>query len=323
MTSRMRLVVARDALLERILDDTYPLWHDGLTREGYGRLNAAQMRTPWGGAHLHRVALVDDAGAPLSSAKRYRLQAQMDGRLVRICGIGAVFTPPGLRGRGHASALIEQLVDEERANGAVAALLFSAIGSEFYERLAFRSIAVDEVTLGVTRGPGAPAMLVRGGVDADLPAVASMHEARSGMARFALCRDTGFIQYSLARKRLRAGLARQGARQVEFHVAEEGAAAAAYVILSINEHGWTLDEAGDRDPAGARVGAMLQVLLAREPSVAPPAIRAWWPRAFPVPPQLSLSGRHDARDVLMVRALAEVVLPSDPSDVFYWRGDVF
>ena len=33
-----------------------------------------------------------------------------------------------------------------------------------------------------------------------------------------------------------------------------------------NANGWTLEEAGDRDPAGARLGAMLQVLVAREPA---------------------------------------------------------
>ena len=57
-----------------------------------------------------------------------------------------------------------------------------------------------------------------------------------------------------------------GLRQVEFFVAEEGGSAVAYVILSENANGWTLEEAGDRDPAGARLGAMLQVLVAREPS---------------------------------------------------------
>jgi hypothetical protein len=37
-------------------------------------------------------------------------------------------------------------------------------------------------------------------------------------------------------------------RQIEFFVAEEGASAVAYVVLNVNAHGWTLEEAGDRDP---------------------------------------------------------------------------
>jgi hypothetical protein len=112
-------------------------------------------------------------------------------------------------------------------------------------------------------------------------------------------------------------------RQVEFFVAEEGASAVAYVLLSVNRNGWTLEEAGDRDPAGARLGAMLQVLAAREPSQRAPLIRTWWPRSFVVPPQLRLSNRGDSRDLLMVRSLVEPSRPLTADDIFYWRSDYF
>jgi hypothetical protein len=110
---------------------------------------------------------------------------------------------------------------------------------------------------------------------------------------------------------------------VEFFVAEEGASAVAYVLLSVNRNGWTLEEAGDRDPAGARLGAMLQVLAAREPSQRAPLIRAWWPRSFTVPPQLRLSHRGDSRDVLMMHPLIQLARPLTAADVFYWRSDYF
>ena len=57
----LTVVPATGVVLERILDDTYPLWHDGLSREGYGKLWAAQLKTPWGATHLDRVALQDGA----------------------------------------------------------------------------------------------------------------------------------------------------------------------------------------------------------------------------------------------------------------------
>jgi hypothetical protein len=96
-----------------------------------------------------------------------------------------------------------------------------------------------------------------------------MHEARSSGVTFALRRDPALIEYALSKKRLLAGFGfggPRGARQTEFFVAEEGVSAVAYVVLTVNAGGWTLEEAGDRDPAGARLGAILQVLLAREPS---------------------------------------------------------
>ena len=150
-----------------------------------------------------------------------------------------------------------------------------------------------------------------------------MHKVRSSDVRFTLNRDRSMIHYALAKKRLLAGLGPLGLRQVEFVVAEEGATAVAYALLHENANGWTIEEAGDRDPVCARLGAMLQVLIAREPSAPLPLIRAWWPSAFPVPPQLTLTDRSAARDVFMVRPLADVAMPEKAEDVFYWHSDYF
>jgi len=320
----MTLVIADVALRERILDDTWVIWSEGLSRESYTRWNEAQLRTPWGRTHLHRVALLDPAGTLLASAKRYRYDVRLDGHHGWMCGIGAVFTPADRRGHGHASHLLEMLLARERSEGALMATLFSEIGTAFYERLGFTAIPLDEVTIDVTRKDGAPAMLVRAGEERDLPAVAALHDTRSANARFALRRDPALVHYALSKKRLLAGLGPSGLRQIEFFVAEEGASAVAYVVLHENANGWTLEEAGDRDPAGARLGAMLQALVAREPQHATPLIRAWWPRGFAVPPQLTLRDRIAARDVFMVRPLADdVAMPRTADDVFYWRSDFF
>jgi hypothetical protein len=171
-------------------------------------------------------------------------------------------------------------------------------------------------------------MLVRAGEERDLKAIAAMHDVRTADVRFALRRDPSLIYYALSKKRLLAGLGfgggPRGVRQTEFFVAEEGATAVAYVVLSVSAGGWTLEEAGDRDPAGARLGAILQVLLAREPSRAAPLIRTWWPSTFPAPPQVRLVNRVPARDIFMLRPIAPGVgIPQRPGEVFYWRSDYF
>jgi GNAT superfamily N-acetyltransferase len=319
----MDVVVAQGALLNEIIGLTFEIWHEGLTARAYSQWNAAQLRTPWGRTHLQRLALVDDNGRLLATAKRYRYRVRLDGRAGWMAGIGAVFTPPFQRGNGYASELIERLVERERRDGALLAGLFSEIDPAFYARLGFTAIPIDEVTVRVERREGAPAMLVRAGDERDLPAIEAMHQVRSSAVRFALDRDRSMIQYALAKKRLLAGLGPVGLRQVEFVVAEEGASAVAYGVLHENANGWTLEEAGDRDPSGARLGAMLQVLVAREPSAPTPLIRAWWPPAFPVPPQITLTGTSAACDVFMVRPLADVSMPEKGEDVFYWHSDHF
>jgi len=320
----MPLVVAEGPLLEQIFDYTYPVWNEGLTRSAYGQWNNAQLKTKWGSSHLQRFALLDTDGALLASAKRYRIDVRLDGHEGWMAGIGAVFTPESHRGRGNSTRLLEALIEQERAAGALLAGLFSEIGAGFYERLGFRTVPFDEVTVGVKRNDrGAPAMLVRSGEERDLRDITGMHAKRSAAARFAVRRDPSLVGYALARKRLLAGLGPRGLRQVEFFVAEEGATAVAYVVLSENANGWTLEEAGDRDPAGARLGGMLQVLLAREPAHRTPLIRAWWPRSMPVPPQLALTDRTAARDLFMVKPLADLPMPATADDVFYWRSDYF
>jgi len=323
----MRLVVAEGPILEEILDATYSIWSEGLTRDNYARWNGAQMRTAWGKDHLQRFALVDDRGRWVASAKRYLWPIRLDGVDGIMCGLGAVFTRHEERGRGHAGEIISQLIDGSRGEGATVAGLFSEIGEQLYRRLGFVTVPMDEVDVQVERKGGAPAMLVRSGEERDLPVLAALHATRAERVRFALRRDRRLIEYALSKKRLLAGLGfgpgPRGARQTEFFVAEEGASAVAYVVLTVSAGGWTLEEAGDRDPAGARLGAILQVLLAREPSRPAPLIRAWWPRLMPVPPQLRLANRIPARDIFMLRPIENVRIPEQAEDVFYWRSDYF
>ena len=54
-----RLLQADPVQLDAILDGTYPVWGEGLSRRAYGAWNRAQMATEWGRKHLHRMVLLD------------------------------------------------------------------------------------------------------------------------------------------------------------------------------------------------------------------------------------------------------------------------
>src|SRR5436190_23336934 len=101
----MQLSPADPAQLEAILDQTYPVWGEGLSRHAYGAWNRAQMASRWGRQHLRRLALTDEETL-VASAKRYDLEIRIGELTAPVVGIGAVFTPSALRGRGHARALI-------------------------------------------------------------------------------------------------------------------------------------------------------------------------------------------------------------------------
>jgi len=317
--------------LDQILDANYDIWNEGLSRTAYHRWWAAQLATPWaqagcaGTTRLRRTALVD-GGEVLASSKEYLFDATLDGRQVTVLGIGAVFTQPAHRGRGHAAALIRQLLARAAANGVDLALLFSEIGPSYYQRLGFSVLPASDLELRVIRpmDRGAPATLVRAGAEQDLAAIAAINGRLSAPHRFHLNRDRNLIAYAIAKKRLLAGLGRAGRRELQFFVAEEGGSAVAYVVMTADP-AWTIEECGDRDPSGARAGAMLQVLLAREPAAPPPRIRGWLPDGF-LPPQVSVVARAPSAEVMMVRPLtptADRALSLGSSDIFYWRADIF
>lgn len=319
----MQIVPARDRILEQILDETWRIWSDGLTREAYARYNAAQMKTPWGRRFLDRIALVDGERV-LSTAKRYALRARLDGTPLRMLGIGAVFTPPALRSRGSAAALIERLLDDARREGMDGALLFSEIGASYYEQFGFVGIPRDVCWLRVIDRPGAPAILVRAGEERDIPAVADLLRAVAARARFALEVDEDVVRYSLSKKRLLAGLSPAGWRNVEFYVAEEGASAVAFVLITASRTGATLEACGDRDPSGARIGAILQVLRARTPKERVPDMAAWLPSGFR-PPQVTIVKQRPASELMMIKSLRDDLRVDDlrVEDIVYWHGDAF
>jgi ribosomal protein S18 acetylase RimI-like enzyme len=315
------LIVADRTLLEQILDGTYPIWGEGLTRESYSAWNRGQMATGWGRSNLRRVALFDD-GTLLASAKRYDFEARVGAGRVLVLGIGAVFTPVDQRGRGHARRLIELMVEDATARGCAYALLFSEIGAAFYESMGFRVVPRSLVSLEVIPKPdaGAPATFVRTGETADLPGIAEISVRYSEGAAFALDRSAELIGFGLARRRLLAGLSPAGRRQVEFFVAEEGGRAAAYVFITRGPSGVVLEECGDRDPSGARIGAILQVLAAREPADPLSRMTAWLPRDL-WPPQVDVIAGGPAAEIMMMRPLRDVA--SDLHPVVYWQSDIF
>jgi predicted N-acetyltransferase YhbS len=321
----LEVVPATGELLERILDDTFPIWGEGLDRAGYGRYNRAQLGTPWGSTHIRRVALVDN-GRLLATAKRYDLSGRLNGQPVRILGLGAVFTPESERGHGRAATLLRRMLDDAAVEGFALALLFSEIDPRYYEHLGFRQLPVNQVALSVRPGTrkGTPMIPMRSGDFGDLASLVEMNAAQSAGFRFALARDEDYIRQAITKKRLLAACGRPGLRTVDFLVVEEGGRAAAYAVLFEVGEFAMVTECGDRDPSGSRVGALLQAVLARDPS-RPLRLRAWWPTNF-LPPQVDIVAHEVAPIAMMMRPLGSSVWPHPPldvSDITWWHADAF
>ncbi|MEX2270750.1 MAG: GNAT family N-acetyltransferase [Vicinamibacterales bacterium] len=309
--------------MRQIYDDTWRIWAEGLSRAGYERYNRAQLASPWGSTHLDRVALMD-GDTVLASAKRYRLTLRVNGANAVAIGIGAVFTSPALRGRGHGAAIVEEIIAGAANDGAHYALLFSEIDPAFYARLGFEPIPIAEATLllKMQKREGAPAVLMRDGADRDLDNISAMHEDRASQYAFSLRRDPDYVRFAISKRRLLAASGPPGLRHVEFFVTEEGGNAVAYVVVTRGPEGHVLEEWGDRDPSGARAGAMLQALAARTPAEDVAPLRTWLPADFH-PPQLDRASEKPAAEQGMIRGIGRPAPALDAGGVFYLKADAF
>ena len=159
-----------------------------------GKFHAARIKTSWGSRYQRTVALVDGKDV-VGSVEQYNLTGVLDGRVVRVCGIGSVHSEAA--GRGYARRLVDMLLSSAARDGADMALLFPQTGIDDDVGEQFDTIHLTDLTLKVAQSPrhGAPMTMVRAGEERDLAAMVAMGRARATPFRFHLDRDIDFIKY--------------------------------------------------------------------------------------------------------------------------------
>lgn len=317
------VVPVDDVMLDHALAGTRAARSGGLAHAAVRTFDDAIRRTSWGEGNQRRVALVDGSEL-LASAEVSDLIGLLDHRFVRICGIGALQAGDGRGEDGSARELLDRLLADAGRTGADLALLFLSASQTRVAPPGFHGVPTFDLELRVAESArhGAPMTLVRGGADRDLAAIVSMGQTRADQFRFHLSRDVEFVKHAITRSRLLAGLATAGTRELQFVIAEEGITAAAYLVMSVAGQVWTIEECGDRDPSGARVGAILQALIAREPAERRPLIRGWLPLGF-LPPQVTILSARPSADVVLIRAIGPAGrVPLSRDDVLFWRSDL-
>lgn len=322
-TCRILTTAAEDtAMFARVLDARQPASSTTLDAAAFLKWQRAQGRTPWGQTHLTHLALTDGL-ALLASAARFEFSGWLDGRPVPVWGLGSLLRHTSDTGDAGVRRLLEQTLASAEAAGVGVVLLFSTRGTVWPHDLGFTDMTPPEVdlTFPPTRRPGAPMLSIRAGEDLDLPQLAGM-TAGPYTARFRLERDTPFIRHTMTVRRLLAGLQADGHERLEFFVTEEGMRAAAFVVLSVSDDGWRIEQCGDRDPTGARVGAILQALIARDPTVTAPRVHGWLPPGF-APPQAVATPGANSDHLVLARVLDSAAAPLGLGEAVFWIADWF
>jgi hypothetical protein len=132
-----------------------PLWGGGLPEDQFVTYQRRLANSDEAEGRYRLLGLFDGgpgAGTLLSALKVYLLAGQQAAGPARVLGIGAVFTPPEHRRRGHAAELLRRTLALYQGHADLA-LLFTDIGIEYYRRLGFRALESRECRVELARLP--------------------------------------------------------------------------------------------------------------------------------------------------------------------------
>jgi len=206
-------------------------------------------RSRFGRKHYRTVGLYENRTL-LASLKQYD-RTILDGtRRLRAIGLGAVFTPEPLRGRGYATAMIASVLDAARDDGYDLAYLFSDIRPHFYEAIGFRKLPSREMVLRADALP-AKRLAVVPLIEKDWPAIARCFELASrGRVRF----ERTPLVWEWVRARMEQRLSRSGGQPFHLTV-RRGRGIGAYVLgrRIPNRDTYYLEEFGFADDLAASV----------------------------------------------------------------------
>jgi GNAT superfamily N-acetyltransferase len=230
-----------------VLPHSSAIWAAGRSLEEYVGDFVAVAESAYGKRRFRTLGLRVDGGVVVS-CKRYERELRCGDRTLRAVGVGAVFTPPALRGRGYASAMIGVLLDAERAAGSDIAYLFSDIHPAFYERLGFVALPSRTISLRADKLP-ATRLDVSAADDGDWTAIRACFDALDSRRAISLRRTP--LVWEWLRTSLRSG--RPDGQRVAL-IVRTARSASAYVFgrrfpkndaFALDEYGYTGDDGFD------------------------------------------------------------------------------
>jgi predicted N-acetyltransferase YhbS len=255
-----RLELARDEQIDEVYRESHRLWGAGLSYEDYRGLWSELSASPWARSWIRFHVWTDGAGQILSSMKVYRPCVRVHERPARVALFGALFTPAARRGLGHGAAMVRAALEQARARGDAAALLYSDIGTAYYGRLGFRPLPADEHwgRLPPASGGPVPEWSLRPMREADLATVAAAYAASSARRPLATLRDPD--HWAFLRQRADGFFARlHDGDLLQCHrIATRAGSDAGYLITVEGRGEWNVREVGALDGEARTIAAILR-----------------------------------------------------------------
>ena len=317
---------------DAVIDATWRELHPGRSREAHFAFVHGNMATAWGRRHWRMPALRDEHGEIVASLSLFDLAMRLDSRRLRLAGIGALRVRPDRRSMGLGRFFLKSVHERAAEEGFDGALLYSAIGAAYYERMGYEELPVAMLLADLrdwrdVDPTGPTTSRIRPFEQADLPAVRNLYNTATSLQRLALLRDDDYWECELTRARLREELLASGVPRSRFLVGERDGRIVSYLRASLSAGGDTLIvlelgfEAGTRED----VPAMIRVLL-EEMSPPPRLLRAVAPsRLANLVPARRMAWKREADDVMMMKSFGSFRVPTDldHDERLVWACDWF
>ena len=163
-------------LVAEAASHTHEIWSGGWSLDAHIERQKENLRRA-GPDILRYIGLLDETGL-IASMKRYGLVVHVPGKgPMPALGIGAVFTRKDARKKGAAAVLLRWLLDDAREKGAALALLFSEIGTAYYERFGFVALPSNVHSAAAKELPSTTSLAIRPALPEDENAMIAFHES--------------------------------------------------------------------------------------------------------------------------------------------------
>ncbi len=146
----MILVQAKKQQIFKILRESFEIWGDGLSFKHYLRFNYQLFNLAWAKNHYKFYVLASQNGV-LAGFKLYSLKLNIQGRIFRIAGLGAIYVKKGFRQKGLGHQIIDLAIKHLASKKYDGIVLFSDIASQFYTRHGFKVINQDDYIIDLDK----------------------------------------------------------------------------------------------------------------------------------------------------------------------------
>ncbi len=276
------LLVADSHQVDSVYRESHALWGAGLSTADYREFWRDLQSTDWGTRHSAFLVWLGSRDEILSSLKIYRLPLKLGETTHPAVVLGAIFTPAESRRQGHAAEMVRALLHQIREEGNCVAMLFSDIGTRYYEEFGFQRLPAEEQWGNLPVGPSTLGRdwTLRPMVRSDLPPIMQAHHDFCLQQPLAVIRDQAHWEF--LRVRSRSFFDRLADPSLTFGctVAENRGEFAGYLI-DVRGHGeWNLREVGavKGDPETMATVLRLGAATAREAGLR--SFYGWIPRGI-------------------------------------------